>query len=162
MFNNGANNELQTSLKVPCDCDEVFDAIEKTIKASSNKLQSSNKMTHTIIFKTPTTFTSYGEDVTINVGESFDGKAEINLLCIPRNNNLQPANLAKARKNFNGIVEQISSAVSKCKRVEGRTQTAGNTQTSSAAQIKEFKELLDSGVITQAEFDAKKKQLLGL
>ena len=119
-------------------------------------------MTHTIIFKTHTTFTSYGEDVTINVGESFDGKAEINLLCIPRNNNLQPANLAKARKNFNGIVEQISSAVSKCKRVEGWTQTAGNTQTSSAAQIKEFKELLDSGVITQAEFDAKKKQLLGL
>ena len=33
---------------------------------------------------------------------------------------------------------------------------------SSAAQIKEFKELLDSGAITQEEFDAKKKQLLGL
>ena len=33
---------------------------------------------------------------------------------------------------------------------------------SSAAQIKEFKELLDDGIITQEEFDAKKKQLLGL
>lgn len=31
-----------------------------------------------------------------------------------------------------------------------------------AEQLKEFKELLDSGVITQEEFDAKKKQLLGL
>ncbi len=29
-------------------------------------------------------------------------------------------------------------------------------------QLKKFKELLDSGVITQEEFDAKKKQLLGL
>ena len=162
MVNNGANNELQTSLKVPCDCDDVFDAIEKTIKESQNKIQSSNKMSHTIIFKTPTTWTSYGEDVTINVGESFDGKAEISILCIPRNNNFQPANLAKARKNFNSIVEQISTAVSKCKRVEGKAQAGGNTQTSSAAQIKEFKELLDSGVITQEEFDAKKKQLLGL
>lgn len=31
-----------------------------------------------------------------------------------------------------------------------------------ADQLKKYKELLDSGVITQEEFDAKKKQLLGL
>jgi predicted Zn-dependent peptidase len=33
---------------------------------------------------------------------------------------------------------------------------------STADELKKFKELLDSGVITQEEFDAKKKQLLGL
>ena len=33
---------------------------------------------------------------------------------------------------------------------------------SSADEIKKYKELLDMGVITQEEFDAKKKQLLGL
>lgn len=33
---------------------------------------------------------------------------------------------------------------------------------SNAEEIKQFKELLDSGVITQEEFDAKKKQLLGM
>ena len=33
---------------------------------------------------------------------------------------------------------------------------------SSADEIKKFKELLDSGIITQEELDAKKKQLLGL
>ena len=35
-------------------------------------------------------------------------------------------------------------------------------QTSSADELKKFKELLDGGIITQEEFDAKKKQLLGL
>ena len=35
-------------------------------------------------------------------------------------------------------------------------------QKSPAEQIKEFKELLDSGIITQDEFNEKKKQLLGL
>ena len=35
-------------------------------------------------------------------------------------------------------------------------------QTAGADELKKFKELLDSGVITQEEFDAKKKQLLGL
>jgi predicted Zn-dependent peptidase len=35
-------------------------------------------------------------------------------------------------------------------------------QTSSADELKKYKELLDQGIITQEEFDAKKKQLLGL
>ena len=35
-------------------------------------------------------------------------------------------------------------------------------QTSAADELKKFKELLDCGIITQEEFDAKKKQLLGL
>ena len=33
---------------------------------------------------------------------------------------------------------------------------------STADEIKKFKDLLDAGIITQEEFDAKKKQLLGL
>lgn len=33
---------------------------------------------------------------------------------------------------------------------------------SNADELKKYKELLDSGVITQEEFNAKKKQLLGL
>ena len=37
-------------------------------------------------------------------------------------------------------------------------QKAGNI----AEELKQFKELLDMGIITQEEFDAKKKQLLGL
>ena len=42
-------------------------------------------------------------------------------------------------------------------------QCINNQQTvSSADEIKKYKELLDSGIITQEEFDAKKKQLLGL
>ncbi len=35
-------------------------------------------------------------------------------------------------------------------------------QTSATDELKKFKELLDIGVVTQEEFDAKKKQLLGL
>ena len=33
---------------------------------------------------------------------------------------------------------------------------------SNADELKKYKDLIDSGVITQEEFDAKKKQLLGL
>lgn len=44
---------------------------------------------------------------------------------------------------------------------QARQSTSQNT-VSSADELRKFKELLDSGVITQEEFDAKKKQLLGL
>lgn len=44
-----------------------------------------------------------------------------------------------------------------------KTQTAiQSTAVSSADEIKKYKELLDMGIITQEEFDAKKKQLLGI
>lgn len=41
-------------------------------------------------------------------------------------------------------------------------ESTGNTATSAIDEIKKYKELLDMGIITQEEFDAKKKQLLGL
>ena len=45
-----------------------------------------------------------------------------------------------------------------------RQQTAASSKTDvdTAEALKTYKELLDSGVLTQEEFDAKKKQLLGL
>lgn len=52
--------------------------------------------------------------------------------------------------------------------LERQNKQAGGTvikqeiSQSNADELKKFKELLDLGVITQSEFDAKKKQLLGL
>jgi hypothetical protein len=48
-----------------------------------------------------------------------------------------------------------------------RPQTVYSASTSTpviggADKLKMYKELLDSGIITQEEFDAKKKQVLGL
>ena len=40
--------------------------------------------------------------------------------------------------------------------------SASSSSNNEAEQLKRFKDLLDSGVITQEEFDAKKKEILGL
>ncbi len=42
------------------------------------------------------------------------------------------------------------------------TSEVSSSQADTAEQLKKFKDLLDSGIITQEEFDAKKKQLLEL
>lgn len=61
----------------------------------------------------------------------------------------------KMREIANFIREKISEAKSK-------SNATVIAQVSSADELKKFKDLLDDGVITQEEFDAKKKQLLGL
>ena len=45
---------------------------------------------------------------------------------------------------------------------EEKNKQHENSSISSADELKKYKELLDTGIITQEEFDAKKKQLLGL
>lgn len=64
------------------------------------------------------------------------------------------SNLAKAKE----VVDFIES-----RRKSLKTANTGASQNiSSADEIAKFKKLLDDGVISQEEFDAKKKQLLGL
>lgn len=57
------------------------------------------------------------------------------------------------------IIEKTLEEVVKTKKTVASTII---NQTSSADELKKFKELLDAGIITEAEFDTKKKQLLGL
>ena len=58
------------------------------------------------------------------------------------------------------IIKRTSFVVPK---EEKQPQIINNIQEkSSADELKKFKELLDSGIISQEEFDEKKKQLLGL
>lgn len=57
----------------------------------------------------------------------------------------------------------LAQIVAQNEEVEGRDQTAGLAESISAADaIRKYKELLDDGIIDQEEFDAKKKELLGL
>lgn len=45
---------------------------------------------------------------------------------------------------------------------KGNTSSSGGAHISNTDELKKYKELLDNEVITQEEFEAKKKQLLGL
>ena len=66
-------------------------------------------------------------------------------------------------KNANEIYKVMSDLLIERQQTKANAATTASApQISSADQLKEYKELLDSGVITQEEFDAKKKQLLGL
>ncbi|MBQ8746893.1 MAG: SHOCT domain-containing protein [Clostridia bacterium] len=66
-------------------------------------------------------------------------------------------------KNADAIYEVLNNLL--IERQQAKQTAAAPTvvqQSDSADQLKKYKDLLDSGVITQEEFDAKKAQLLGL
>ena len=80
---------------------------------------------------------------------------------------------AKADSKLSQIVDYTkcphcnSTDVSALTKEEWEAEKAKKAQSNaaplpSADELKKYKELLDMGVITQEEFDAKKKQLLGL
>ena len=62
------------------------------------------------------------------------------------------------------LLKKVKAFVEQAK--ENATKSQGTTiiqqAASPAEELKKMKELLDMGIITQAEFHAKKKQLLGL
>ncbi|MFF2889169.1 SHOCT domain-containing protein [Paenibacillus sp. NPDC057967] len=60
----------------------------------------------------------------------------------------------KKASEFKALVEKQMAIV--------HSKPNGVTSLSTADEIKKYKELLESDIITQEEFDAKKKQLLGL
>lgn len=63
----------------------------------------------------------------------------------------------KCIKNRDEIYETIGKLL-----VERQASKTASNKTSSADDLKKYKELLDTGVISQEEFDAKKKQILGV
>lgn len=72
---------------------------------------------------------------------------------------------SSGRISFNLIKnrDEIYSEIGKLLVERQNTKKETPAETNNAAdELKKFKELLDSGVITQEEFDQKKKQLLGL
>ena len=60
------------------------------------------------------------------------------------------------------IADFVKRKVEECKRKGTTGSTIINNTVSDADELMKFKNLLDMGVITQEEFDAKKKQILGL
>ena len=67
--------------------------------------------------------------------------------------------------NFYGVInqEEVFSTISDLllKRQE-ETKTSFKAPESTSDELKKLKDLLDAGIITQEEFDTKKKQLLGI
>ena len=88
------------------------------------------------------------------------GKDSKNIEEALRNENALPLLAAGQNEEAMEIKAYVEEQILKCANNKGGT-TIVQQATSPAEELKKMKELLDMGIITQEEFDAKKKQLLG-
>ena len=59
-------------------------------------------------------------------------------------------------------LDELAQLIEGCKDVYCKSESDNSSKVSGADELLKYKELLDQGIISQAEFDAKKKQILGL
>lgn len=90
---------------------------------------------------------SYEKGMLTSTLKVFTGAAPVEIRSIP-NSSIEPLTAA------------INKEIKRSK--QPKTVILNNTATSVADEIRNFKSLLDDGIISQAEFDEKKKELLGL
>lgn len=152
---------LEYSLK---DClDAMKIALESNLVNNGFKLERYDENLNTFFLKAGVSAFSWGEKMTVSMKSNADGTTEIEVMSTPKTGVMFGGmlDMGKNRKNINKIFEQISKAL------EQKNKTIPNTNSkidnsSPLEEIKKLKELLDMGAITQEEFDAKKKELLGL
>ena len=114
--------------------------------AANNALKTNAKLNNTI-----SVFTAFSDLTTAAVSSGNADNAQSRIVDF---NKCPKCNSSNIRAFTDEEWEKEKTSIS--------TQTTNNTIVSSADELKKYKELLDSGVISQDEFDAKKKQLLGL
>ena len=89
------------------------------------------------------------------------GKDSRNIEQALRNENALPLKAANQNEEAMKIKAYVEEQIMNCASNKSGT-TIVQQANSPAEELKKMKELLDMGIITQEEFDAKKKQLLGL
>ena len=124
---------------------------EKTIPITS--VSAVQLVPSTLLINGCISFNVLGESASTRagIGSSYYTRASENTIIV------------KSRKD-DAILKKIKQFVEKTKYelTSAKSTTVIQQMTSQADELKSFKELLDQGIISQEEFDAKKKQILGL
>jgi hypothetical protein len=101
---------------------------------------------------------SWGDDAIVQISSGTNNQAKVSVSSAAK----APSALAgvQQEKNISKILEAFTDALKQYTPVASAAESCA--QSSSADEILKYKQLLDAGAITQEEYDAKKKQLLGL
>lgn len=106
----------------------------------------------------PTVINSLSVKVTLKNGTYYP------LIFISKTTKSDSLTAKVALTNVSKLTNKLNKIISSTETTQQIEQSLSAPQTSSSAadEIRKFKDLLDDGIITQEEFDAKKKELLGL
>ena len=163
-----ATEEIPNLLRVMADDEEILYAF-KAIRIVINNINNAVDNAYAII--TNKRFYYTGTNLSSMFARSKVGNVDIaDVHAISMSKSWAAVTIKFETKNenyevtpFSDKADKVIEVLEEVKRLSKETKdTSTPQQVSSADEILKFKSLLDNGIITQEEFDAKKKQLLGL
>lgn len=152
-------NEVMLEMQYsPEDCfDAARDAIENLKKF---KLKSADRAIGILQASVSPglTSTTWGDTLTVTIGK-FDGKStKVTVNSSSKSFSIMAG--GQQARNIQAFTEAFSEELQNYEMMQEASVSVN--QADAADEIMKFKKLLDAGAITEEEFSAKKKQLLGL
>lgn len=148
---------------VPYSPDDAYAALcaaaLRLQSAKNYSLKDSDAITRRIIMKTGISFVSWGENITISIIAEPNGTSSISISSGTKTGT--PFDFGKNNKNINEIMDAFSKQLKNYKQITPK-DSSGNAQVSVAEELEKLASLKEKGILSQQEFDAQKKKLLGL
>jgi hypothetical protein len=148
------------AFKVPYSVEDTFDSLKNSISKTNFSIDRADDNLKTLFLKAGVSLASWGENITVSVSAAEEG-AEVMVLSTPKTGVLfgGAMDLGKNRKNINEISRVLSIELEK---YEKYVPVQNSINNSAADEIGKLADLKEKGIISEMEFEAKKKQLLGL
>lgn len=135
--------------------DDTFSALLSALSNSNHyTVKDSNKSARTIMVSTGASWKSWGENLNVVVGPANGGFSEV---AINSSSKFGVADWGKNQENFNNILNLLSEELKQYKKVSQKIEALPDDI---PAQIKKLADLKAAGILTEAEFQAKKSDLL--
>lgn len=146
----------------PFGRDEVFDALRAAVRDMDGMtIDSADKLTGRLVVKGGVSWRSWGETIPISVTEIAPGRARVSITSTPRVGALGGlADFGKNRENIERIVAETSRRLKRTMPGPAARRTPAATAGDPAARLETLKSLLDRGLISAADFEKRKAEIL--
>lgn len=150
------------SFQVPYNTENTYDALKKACtNIEGFEISNCNDISKTIYIKAGVSLFSWGENITVVVNNSQNG-SEVSILSTPKTGVMfgGALDMGKNRKNITAISDALSIELQNYVQISTFSKKSNDSLV--ADEIEKLANLKEQGIISQEEFDTKKKQLLGL
>lgn len=153
--------DYEGSVEYPFSKKAVFDALMEAVpKIEGLDLDSADEVSGRVVFKAGVSLASWGENIPVQLVEVAPTRTQMKVMSSPKTGIMfgGAMDLGKNRRNIEKIISAVSDVLAK-KPAETENQKPAAVVSTTDELIK-LKSLLDSGALTQEEFDQQKKRIL--
>lgn len=156
------SRQTQT-INVKTNPEETYAALKNAISKLRYSVERYDDAAHTAYIKTGVSAFSWGEKITVTVKASATGGSDVELQSAPKLGT-NVVDMGRGKRQLEAISKALSDELAAEQLVsqELPVQSEPAKDASAADEIRKLAQLKDEGIITEEEFEAKKKQLLNL